>query len=172
MFRLGEHLSGMISGYMFRVDEHLLQLGGHVQALGEYLGGLGEVSILKPGGHDLSSPISMVFHADDKPKPHHIIRVVGQSGKEVVVRDQLASQWEDLLLQLEFEPASSTQHMIRNINRNCRGEVEEACREVLLKWLSGHPSNCQPITWRTLIAVIKKMDHSTLACELEQELLP
>jgi hypothetical protein len=113
-----------------------------------------------------------VLTADDKPSPHQIIRVVGRSGKELIVKDQLASQWEDLLLHLEFQPQSSTEAMLRNIARNCRGEVEEACREVLLKWLSGHPSNCQPVTWRTLIAVIKKLDHCVLAEDLEQELLP
>ena len=113
-----------------------------------------------------------VITADDKPKPHQIIRVVGQSGKELVIRDQLASQWEDLLLHLEFQPPSLPAAMIRNIERNSRGEVGEACREVLLKWLSGHPSSCQPVTWRTLIAVIRKLDQCSLAEELEKELLP
>ncbi len=99
--------------------------------------------------------------------------MTGQSGKEVVIRDVLASHWEDLLLQLEFQPPSSEEYMIKNIERNCRGEVEEACREVLLKWLSGDPrSNCTPVTWRTLIEVIKRLDHQNLAEELEQELLP
>ena len=63
--------------------------------------------------------------------------------------------------------------MIRNIERNCRGNVEEACREVLLKWLSDdQPTNCTPVTWRTLIYVIKKMEYSELAEDLERELLP
>lgn len=91
----------------------------------------------------------------------------------MVIRDQLASSWEDLLLHLEFEPPSSAEYMIKNINRNCRGEVEEACREVLLKWLSGQPPcNSGPVTWRTLIKVIRKMDFCTLAQDLEEELLP
>ena len=99
--------------------------------------------------------------------------MVGQSGKEVVIRDVLASRWEDLLLQLDFQLPSSEEYLIKNIERNCRGDVEEACREVLLKWLSGDPpSNCTPVTWRTLIEVIKKLDHQSLAAELEQELMP
>ena len=114
----------------------------------------------------------MFVSVDDKPKPHQIIRIKGRSGKEVVIRDQLASHWEDLLIQLSFEPASSASSMIKNINRNCRGEVEEACREVLLKWLSGDPSSSLPVTWRSLIEVIKTLDHCTLAVELEEELLP
>ena len=112
-------------------------------------------------------------HTDDKPKPHQLIRVTGRSGEEVVVRDQLASHWEDLLLLLQFQPPSSAQDMIQHIGESCRGDVQEACREVLLKWLSGDPpSHCKPVTWRTLIGVIRKLDNRSLAGDLEKELLP
>ena len=96
--------------------------------------------------------------------------MVGQSGKEIYIRDQLACNWEDLLLLLEFEPASSAQNLMKTIERNSRGEVSDACREVLLKWISGQPSNCQPVTWRTLISVIEKLDNAVLARDLEEEL--
>ena len=89
----------------------------------------------------------------------------------MIIRDELASYWEDLLLLLQFE-SSSAEVMIENIRRNCRDEVDQACREVLLMWISGHPSKCTPVTWRTLIEVIKKLDCLTLANDLEQELLP
>ena len=114
------------------------------------------------------------FHiADDKPRPNQILRVQGRSGQEVIIRDHLANCWEDLLLHLEFEGPESAQTMIEDISSHCRGEVEQACREVLLKWLSGSPpSKCTPVTWRTLIGVVKKLDCLTLADELEKELLP
>lgn len=94
-----------------------------------------------------------------------MICVKGQSGKEVVIRDQLASCWEDLLLKLEFEP-----YMIKNIRRNTES-VEDACKEVLSKWVSEHPSTRRPVTWRTLIQVIECLD-PVLASDLKQELLP
>lgn len=109
-------------------------------------------------------------HVDDKPKPHEIVYVKGKSGKEIVIRDQLASRWEDLCLMLEFEPSSLASAMIDNISKNCRYQVEECCREVLLKWLSGHPCTSGPVTWRTLIRVIRTIDYDVLASELQQEL--
>ena len=116
--------------------------------------------------------INPLYFLDDKPKPDQIICVTGKSGKEIIIRDQLAGRWEDLCLSLQFEPSSSVASMIKSIERNCRYVVEDCCREVLLKWLSGQPHSSKPVTWRTLIEVMKTLDYCLLAEELTQELLP
>ena len=98
--------------------------------------------------------------------------MMGISGEEIVIRDQLASHWEDLCLVLEFQPPSLSSSMIENISRNCQYQVEECCREVLLKWLSGATCSSGPVTWRTLIKVIRKISFEDLADQLEHELKP
>jgi len=60
--------------------------------------------------------------------------------------------------------------MIEIIRENCRYQVEDCCREVLVKWLSGSQCSSGPVTWRTLIAVMRKISFDTLADQLEQEL--
>lgn len=70
---------------------------------------------------------------------------------------------------LDFE-TTSPHVMIENIRRNSRHEVQEACREVLLKWLSGQPCSSGPVTWRTLIDIMRKIEYCSLADKLEQEL--
>ncbi len=94
---------------------------------------------------------------------------MGQSGEEIVIRDQLASRWEDLYLEL-LQPSSLSSSIIDNISRNCRYQVEECCREVLLKWLAGNSSSGEPVTWRSFIGAIRKLSFDSLADELQTEL--
>ena len=118
----------------------------------------------------LLSRVAIIFCLDDRPKPSEIIRVVGLSGEEIVIRDQLASHWEDLCVMLEFQPPSECGSMMEAIRRNCHYQVEDCCREVLLKWLSGSQCSSGSVTWRTLITVMRKISFDTLADQLEQEL--
>ena len=107
----------------------------------------------------------------DPPKPKQLIKLVGRSGKEIFIRDQIANDWEELFLCLNFEPADAASSTIETIQNNARHQVEEACREVLLMWLSG-ASGRKPVAWATLIEVLNDLKHDSLAEEIKSELFP
>ena len=107
--------------------------------------------------------------ADSTPKSHQLLRLVGRNGEEVRIRDHLAPNWEDLFLCLGFEPAEENHNMISTIRRNNVGKVEDACRDVLLKWIAG--SGRKPVTWATFIDVLIDMGESTLADKIRQLLV-
>ena len=107
--------------------------------------------------------------ADSTPKSHQLLRLVGRSGEEVRIRDHLAPIWEDLFLCLGFEPAEENHNMISTIRRNNVGKVEDACRDVLLKWLAGNGR--KPVTWATFIDILIDMGESTVADKIRQILI-
>ncbi len=78
--------------------------------------------------------------------------------------------WEDLYLQLNpTAPAEETDAKVNEIRTSSRRQDEEACREVLLMWLSGATSR-MPITWATMIELLRDIKQEELAKELETEL--
>ena len=89
--------------------------------------------------------------------------------RSVSIRDYLAGNWEDLFLCLNFEPAEGNHSMIAIIKRNSFGKVEDACRDVLLKWLAG--GGRKPVTWTTFIEVLRDMGKSSLADKIKETLL-
>ena len=58
--------------------------------------------------------------------------------------------------------------MISVIKRNNAGKVEDACRDVLLKWLAG--GGRKPVTWATFIEVLRDMGESSLADKTKEAL--
>ena len=82
-----------------------------------------------------------------------------------MIRDHLAPKWEDLFLCLSFEPAEENHSMIEIIRRNNTGNVKDACRDVLLKWLAG--SGRKPVTWATFIDVLQDMEESALGDKIK-----
>ena len=110
-----------------------------------------------------------LFTIEGTPKPNQLIRLVGRNGEQISIRDHLAGNWEDLFLCLNFEPAEENQSMIAVIKRNNAGKVEDACREVLLKWLAG--GGRKPVTWATFIDVLIDMSESNLADKIKKALI-
>ena len=66
---------------------------------------------------------------------------------------------------MNFEPAEENQSMMAVIKRNNAGKVEDACRDVLLKWLAG--GGCKPVTWATFIEVLRDMGEPNLADKIK-----
>ena len=97
-----------------------------------------------------------------------MIRLVSKNGEQILICDHLAGNWEDLFLCLNFEPAEENQSMISVIKRNNAGKVEDACRDVLLKWLAG--GGRKPVTWATFIEVLRDMGESSLADKTKEAL--
>ncbi len=78
--------------------------------------------------------------------------------------------WEDLYLILHpTMPKDEKDAKITEIRKSSRRQDDEACREVLLVWLSG-ATNRNPVTWATLIGLLRDIEQEKLANELEAEL--
>lgn len=105
----------------------------------------------------------------DTPKPKQLIRLVGKSGKEILIRDTIANDWEELFMCMNFELADTVANTMETIQTNARHQVEDACREVLFMWLSG-TSGRQPVTWATFLEVLKLVNHESLAEDIRSEL--
>lgn len=103
---------------------------------------------------------------DSTPQSHQLLRLVGRNGEEIKIRDRLSPNWEDLFLCLGFEPAEENHSTITAIRRNNVGKVEDACRDVLLKWLAGNGR--KPVTWATFIDALIDMGESTLADKIRE----
>ena len=75
----------------------------------------------------------------------------------------VAPDWESLGLYL----ISRHELSIIEVDHQSKGVVV-CCRKALSKWLERDPQ----ASWGQLVEALKKMDHGTLACELEHWLLP
>ena len=109
-----------------------------------------------------------MLNTEATPKPNQLIQLVAQNGESISIRDHLAPNWEDLFLFLGFEPAEENDSMIAVIRRNNAGNVKDACREVLLKWLAGNGR--KPATWTTFINTLQDMQESNLAAKIKAAL--
>ena len=58
----------------------------------------------------------------------------------------VAARWEHLAHALHFESS-----VIEIIRRNSFHQTEDACRDVLWRWLEGQGETRQPVNWATLI---------------------
>ena len=67
-----------------------------------------------------------------------------------------------------FEPAEENDRMIAVMRRNNAGNVKDACRDVLLKWLAGNGR--KPVNWTTFIDVLQDMQESNLAAKIKATL--
>ena len=99
-------------------------------------------------------------YADSMPLPSQLHRLKSNSGKVVKVNEHVCVCWEAMALQLHF-----SQGLTDIIKKN--DEPEKALDDMMKRWLKGTEGTRQPITWRTLLAVFREIDHITLATDLE-----
>ena len=89
----------------------------------------------------------------------HLLKSI--SGKVVNVRQSVCAHWKDVAIQLSFIPG-----LIGIINEN--DGPEEAFDDMMTRWLKGMKDTRKPITWRTLLTVLREIDHGVLASDLEK----
>ena len=54
---------------------------------------------------------------------------------------------------------------VRNLEHKCREDAERINTEILQEWVAGRGK--QPVTWETLTEVLRDVELSTLASEIE-----
>lgn len=88
-----------------------------------------------------------------------IDRVEGKD-KVIKVIEQVAGRWERVATRLCFEG-----HNIQRIKRDDNNSCTEACRTMFIEWLNG--KGRKPVTWETLIKVLKEAGFSEIASDIE-----
>ena len=91
--------------------------------------------------------------------------VVPDSRQDICIIDQVAGNWTNLAIEMDFDPVGHTQTAI---NRDY-ATVQEKCIETFKKWLGGQGSK-QPATWETLLEILRNCNFETLADSIEDAL--
>lgn len=99
----------------------------------------------------------------ERPTLAQLVHMDLHSGRELRILDNIASHWEKIGMCLQIDEAT-----LRMITVNTRGDVMDCCREMMQRWLMG--SGRQPVTWATLIEVLREAGLKTLAGDLEMAL--
>lgn len=85
------------------------------------------------------------------------------SGKKLVkIREEVASEWLKLAVQLKFK-----QGIIKIIQADNQGS-EDAFDKLMMRWLDG--AGHQPVTWGTLLLALYAAGFTTLASDVEEVL--
>ena len=104
----------------------------------------------------------LFFSAADRPELHEL-ESLKVSSEQLRIIQEVAIKWEKLALHLKFPD-----RVIEIIKKDHRHSSEDACREMLRRWLAGESG--QEVTWGQLIEALKDMQRSILA-EAVQQLL-
>ena len=88
-----------------------------------------------------------------------------RAGGKVKIIDSVALQWRELAISLGFD-----QDAIDSI-ADTYLDSDEACREMLAKWLEDNEHLKGPVTWNTFIQCLVDAGQLELASELEEVLM-
>ena len=107
----------------------------------------------------------MWLKRSDKPKLHEL-DLIEFGGKTVKVIDRSAADWEKVATRLYFNVS-----IIKSIRKNPNPQTaEERCAAVFEKWLEGADGLRKPLTWATVVTILKEADLGTLSEELDSVL--
>ena len=81
-----------------------------------------------------------------------------KEGMKIRIISTVASRWQELGDQLEFDELGSKLDTIETKNRS---NPEACCREMFQLWLKG--SGVRPCSWRKLIELLEDCDFEVLA---------
>ena len=102
---------------------------------------------------------------DDAPTLRELISFP-MAGSRVNVVEKIASYSDFGVMLLEDDDGSK----MNNIEKEKRGNVSDIVRHIFMLWRQG--KGRQPVTWATLIAVLRDIGLNTLAQNIEDNLLP
>ena len=84
------------------------------------------------------------------PTPRQLQCLKGPSGEVVRIIDTVASKWEEVAIGLGYKG-----HMIKTIEKAAQNQPIKASRNMLLQWQEGQQDLRWPVTWATLIEVLR-----------------
>ena len=99
--------------------------------------------------------------AGDRPTLHELQLLEGVGGRKVRVIERVAPKWMSLAIALRFNKPR-----IETIEKDYRGNMEEACLKMFMRWLDGEHDLVQPCTWDTLIKCLRRAAFGDVANSL------
>lgn len=84
--------------------------------------------------------------------------MITSDGEGVEIIKSVASEWQKICVQMDFDPAGNTLELITQAER---GNPVPCCMSVFRHWLKGN--GLQPITWNTLLRILKRCGYLRLA---------
>ena len=103
----------------------------------------------------------LVWNSNSCPEMRELHKL-SRGDKIVKIRDEAASRWKDLAIQLNFHRG-----VIKTIQKDSDGN-EDAFDELMSRWLEG--AGRKPVIWRTLIRALEDIDLNVLAQNIQQTL--
>lgn len=79
--------------------------------------------------------------------------------------ERVAPDWKDLAIAFGFD-----QSRIKTIERDYKSSMEEACKEMFMRWLKGEHDLASPCTWRTLVKCLDRARLTDIANSLRKTL--
>ena len=79
-------------------------------------------------------------------------------GKKIKIISTVASRWQELGDQMEFDEFGAKLDVIKTKNNN---DPDACCREMFQHWLKG--GGIRPCSWRKLIELLEDCDFEVLA---------
>lgn len=90
--------------------------------------------------------IIITYSTGDKPKLSELQLLKGRGGSRVRIIEGVAYKWKGLAMSVDFDGPR-----IESIDQGALRMSEEACRQMLVKWLDGNNDLRGAVTWDTLI---------------------
>ena len=99
---------------------------------------------------------------DERPTLAELNLLMDQGGRELRLIDRVAHKWRDLAVRLHFEL-----FRIAAIGTDTRS-VRDACCRMFAEWVDGREGLREPVTWATLIQVLRETGLSNMAEALKE----
>ena len=106
--------------------------------------------------------IIIPFCVDDCPTLKLLSLLKTADGKKIKIIPTVASQWQSLGDQLDFDKSGKKLKEIKETNQ---GDPKECCRSMFQHWIDGN--GVQPCSWRKLIEVLDDCEFDELAAEVQ-----
>lgn len=103
----------------------------------------------------------ILLSMDAKPEMKQLLYIDGNGHKPIRIVELVTKDCDDLGIMLDLSPA-----IVKIEWEVSQKEPVKKCKSILSKWLDGQGKN--PISWRTLISTLEKMEYMRLAQELTE----
>jgi hypothetical protein len=105
-----------------------------------------------------------VFYSDAKPTLAKLRLMRTSQGKKIKIIERVASFWQSLGDQLDFDESGSKVTTIKADHSTS----EACCRAMFQHWINGN--GLTPCSWRTLVDLLDDLDEVVLAQDIQSAL--
>ena len=111
--------------------------------------------------------MTIILTADERPNMSDLSRLEGKKGIFIAIPQQVGTYYSSLGYNLLNDHSGA---VTRQIIERCLLDGPRIINEIFYQWRQGQGR--EPVTWRTLIEVLRKIGLSDLAIDIESCLRP